>query len=74
MPIAIGKTLKRMKAYKNKNHELDARILALEIKKKNEFLALKMELNATYDQFRPSKLLQRAIADIRESPEAKKIF
>lgn len=61
-----------MKVYKNKNEELDARILALETKQRNEFLALKMELNEAVEQLRPSQLLHRAITDVREAPKAKK--
>ncbi|MFB9057406.1 hypothetical protein ACFFU9_11710 [Mariniflexile ostreae] len=61
-----------MKVYKNKNQELDARIAALETKRDNELLALKMEANVALTELRPSKLLKRAFTDVKEAPEAKK--
>tara|TARA_R110002049_G_scaffold309311_1_gene521166 strand:- start:20801 stop:21127 length:327 start_codon:yes stop_codon:yes gene_type:complete len=61
-----------MNTYKNKNQELQAKIMALETKKTNELLALKMEFDAAITQLKPSSLLHRAIEDIKETPKAKK--
>ncbi|ALJ05133.1 hypothetical protein APS56_08340 [Pseudalgibacter alginicilyticus] len=60
-----------MKTYKNKNQELQAKIIDLENKKTQEFLALKTELNTAYAQLKPSNLLKRAVTDIKEKPETK---
>tara|TARA_R110002096_G_scaffold431563_1_gene646970 strand:- start:10218 stop:10547 length:330 start_codon:yes stop_codon:yes gene_type:complete len=61
-----------MTVYKSKNQELEARIMALENKQKVQFSVLKTELNHAYLQLKPSKLLSRAIEDIKETPKAKK--
>ena len=58
-----------MKTYKNKNLELEAKIQALQIEQQNDLLALKNELNITYNALRPSQLLNRAIADLKEEPQ-----
>lgn len=60
-----------MKTYKNKRLELEAKITALEIEQHQDFKALKKELNNAYDQLRPSKLLNRAILDIKDEKETK---
>lgn len=60
-----------MKTYKNKNQELQARIIAVENKQKQDYLALKTEINTAYTELRPSKLLYRAINDIKEEPISK---
>lgn len=61
----------RMKAYKDQNQLLDARIIALEHKKSVCFKELTTELKLTFEELRPSKLLIRALVDIKEEPEVK---
>ncbi|MDD7886615.1 hypothetical protein [Flavivirga sp. 57AJ16] len=60
-----------MKVYKNKSQELEAKIIALENKQKNEFSVLKNELNMVYGELRPSQLLNRALMDLKKSPNTK---
>ena len=60
-----------MKAYNNKSIELEAKITALKIEQNQDFKALKNELNNAYEELRPSKLLNRAILDIKDEKETK---
>tara|TARA_R110001592_G_scaffold60022_3_gene182468 strand:+ start:346 stop:678 length:333 start_codon:yes stop_codon:yes gene_type:complete len=60
-----------MTAYKNQNQVLDARIRALEIKKRACSIDLTAQLNTTYKELRPSRLLIRALIDLKEEPEIK---
>ena len=58
-----------MKSYKNQSRLLNTRIQALEIKKEQDLIALKVELNSVYNELRPSRLIKRAVTDAVEAPE-----
>ncbi|OYX22787.1 MAG: hypothetical protein B7Z06_11170 [Flavobacteriales bacterium 32-35-8] len=60
-----------MKNYSKQSQLLDAKILALEYKQKIKTRELKEQLNITYQELRPSRLLNRAINDIKEEPQLK---
>lgn len=60
-----------MKNHKNQSQLLEERILALEHKKRLKTRELKSQLDTTYDEFRPSKLFNRAFKDLKEEPEVK---
>lgn len=60
-----------MTAYKDQNQLLVARIIALEHKKSVCYQELSTQLKFTYEELRPSKLLIRALVDIKEEPEVK---
>lgn len=60
-----------MKTDKNKYQELRDKISVTEKKQKEDFLILKTELNKAYNELKPSSLLNRAIADIKEEKVAK---
>lgn len=60
-----------MKNYNNQSQVLEAKILALENKKRIKTRELKTQLDITYQELRPSKLLNRALTDIKEEPEIK---
>jgi hypothetical protein len=60
-----------MKAYKDQNILLDSKIIALQNKKKLCYDDLTIQLNYSYAELRPSKLLIRALNDIKEEPRIK---
>ncbi|MBU3821816.1 hypothetical protein KO566_07065 [Flavobacteriaceae bacterium XHP0103] len=60
-----------MNKIKNQSQLLDARIVALEKKQNENLKELQVQLNKTYQELRPSKLLYRAISDIKEEPKIK---
>ncbi len=60
-----------MKSYRNQNQILEAKILALENKRRIKIEELKAQLEVTYQELRPSRLLNRALNDIKEEPEVR---
>ena len=60
-----------MRNYKNQNQILVDKILVLENKKQENLKELKEQLKTTYQELRPSKLLIRALNDIKDEPEVK---
>ncbi|PKQ46096.1 hypothetical protein [Confluentibacter flavum] len=60
-----------MKNYSNQSQLLDAKITALENKQKIKTRELKGQLDLTYKELRPSRLLNRVLNDIKEEPQLK---
>ena len=63
--------MKEMNKYKNQSQLLDSKIAELENKQQRNLKELELELDITYQEFRPSKLLTRALNDITEETEVK---
>lgn len=63
--------LMKMNKYKNQNQLLDAKIIALETKRRQNLKDLQLQLDITYQELRPSKLLSRALEDIKEDQKIK---
>lgn len=57
--------------YSNQSQILESKIINLEKKKRENLKALTIQLETTYQELRPSRLLLRAINDIKEVPEVK---
>jgi deoxyhypusine synthase len=60
-----------MRNYKYQNQILEDKILVLENKKRENLQDLKLQLETTYQELRPSRLLIRALNDIKNEPEIK---
>ena len=60
-----------MRNYKYQNQILEDKILFLENKKRENLEGLKMQLEATYQELRPSRLFIRVLNDIKEEPEVR---
>tara|TARA_R110000868_G_scaffold37619_4_gene132844 strand:- start:1239 stop:1571 length:333 start_codon:yes stop_codon:yes gene_type:complete len=60
-----------MRNYKNQNQILEDKIINLENKRHENLKALKIQFDTTYQELRPSRLLIRALNDIKEEPEVK---
>ena len=56
---------------KNQIQILEQKISNLERKREENLLALKVQFQITYHELRPSRLLIRALNDIKEEPEIK---
>lgn len=60
-----------MNKYISQSQLLDAKIIALEKNQKKHLEELKFQFDKTYQELRPSKLIYRAINDVKEAPEIK---
>ncbi|WP_100616036.1 hypothetical protein [Confluentibacter citreus] len=60
-----------MKNHKNQSQILEEKIIALENKQKVKISELKDQLDLTIQELRPSRLLNRALNDIKEDPKVK---
>ena len=60
-----------MKNYKNQSQILEENILALELKRKIKARELRLELDNTYQELRPSRLFTRAYRDLKSEPAVK---
>lgn len=60
-----------MKNYSKQSQLLDAKIIALESKQKMKTRELKTQLDITYQELRPSRILNRVLNDIKEEPQLK---
>lgn len=58
------------KANLNSSTLYDA-IVSLEIKKEQEFLDLKTQLDITYESLRPINIINQTLVDLRNTPEIK---
>lgn len=63
--------LEKMKNYRNQSQLLEAKILALETKQKLKIREIKTQLDVTYQELRPSRLLNRVFNDLKEDPKVK---
>lgn len=55
----------------NETDLLDQTILALKIKKADEFDSLKEHFNATYESIKPINIIKNAFTDLTNSPDIK---
>lgn len=60
-----------MRNYRNQNQILENKIIYLESKRHESLKVLSIQLETTYQELRPSRLLTRALMDIKEAPEIK---
>ena len=60
-----------MKNYKNQSQILESKIIGLENKKRESFQALRTQFDITYEELRPSKIVLRALDDIKKEPKIK---
>lgn len=60
-----------MTRFKDQNQLLDTKIRELQLKRERDFQILKLQFETTTEELRPSRLLSRAINDVREEPQAK---
>ena len=60
-----------MRNYNHQSQILQGKILFLENKKRENLQDLKLQFEITYQELRPSRLLIRALIDIKEEPEVR---
>ncbi|WP_338357028.1 hypothetical protein [Yeosuana marina] len=60
-----------MKNYRNQNQILESKIINLENKRSENLKELKIQFDTSYQELRPSRLLIRALNDIKEEPKVK---
>jgi hypothetical protein len=60
-----------MKTHKNQSQILEEKIISLEIKRNENLKTLKAQFDSTYQELRPSRLLIRALNDIKKEPQVK---
>ncbi|QHI34996.1 hypothetical protein IMCC3317_03420 [Kordia antarctica] len=53
------------------NQELEQEIIKLKAQKAIHFRALKSQMSISYEELRPSRIIKRVFADIKEEPEIK---
>lgn len=60
-----------MKKDISSNKQLDLAIIELKLKKDRDFLALKLQLEQSYEELRPSRIVKRIFVDLKEEPKLK---
>ena len=60
-----------MSKHKNQSELLDSKIVALQKKQTENLNALKLQFDVTCQELRPSRLLYRAVKDVKEEPSIK---
>ncbi len=63
-----------MKTHKNQSQILEEKIIHLEKERSENLEELKIQLNYTYEELKPSRLILRAFNDINEEPQVKRHF
>ena len=61
----------RMRDKMNNSQALEQAILKLRVRKNNEFRVLKAQVDTSYLELKPSRILKRIYADIKSEPEIK---
>ena len=60
-----------MSNYRNQSELLDSKIVALQRKQTENLNALKLQFDVICQELRPSRLLYRAVKDVKEEPSIK---
>lgn len=63
--------MRKMKTHKNQSQILEEKIINLEKKRNENLKELKIQFDSTYHELKPSRLLIRALTDIKEEPQVK---